>query len=96
MAMGRYRHIVFDANADALPASFDLRLAIWHRQPIAHVEARLHGEHHARLQLHVVLTEAIGPHIVYIKAKPVAGAVHVEVAVGPLLDHPVKGSCQQP
>ena len=44
----------------------------------------------------MVLTEAIGPHIVYIKAQPVAGAVHVEVAVGPLLDHPIKGSRQQP
>ena len=96
MAVAGHGHIVFDANADALPARLDLRLALWHRQPIAHVEARLHGEHHARLQLHVVLTEAIGPHIVNIKAQPVAGAVHVEMAVGPLLDHPIEGSRQQP
>ena len=43
----------------------------------------------------MVFTEAIGPHIVYIKAQPVAGAVHVKVAVGPLLDYPIKGSRQQ-
>ena len=43
----------------------------------------------------MVLTEAIGPHIVHIETQPMAGAVHVEVAIGPLLDHPIQRADQQ-
>ena len=67
-----------------------------HRQAIAHIKPRLHGEHHAGLKLHVVLTQAVSPYIVHIETQPVAGAVHVEVAVRALLDDPVGLAGQQP
>ena len=88
-------HVVFNPDADALPALFDGGLPLWQRQPIAHIQARLDREHHARLQLHVVLAQPIGAHIVHIQAQPVARAVHVEVAVGPLLDDSVQRTRQQ-
>ena len=90
-----YGHVVFYADANALPARINGGLALRHRQPITHVEAWLHGEHHARLQLHGVFAEPVGTHVVDIQPQPVAGAVHVQVPVGPLFDQSVHFAHQQ-
>ena len=83
------RHIVLDADADALPAIVDGRLSFRDRQTIADVQARLHREHHAGLQLNVMLPEAVSAHIVHIQTQPVTGAVHVEMAISPLFDQAI-------
>ena len=95
MAVLRDRHVVLDADADPLPALLDRRLPLGHRQPVADIQARLHRQHHARLQHHGVLAEAVGAHVVDIEAQPVAGAVHVQVPVGALLDDAVRLAAQQ-
>jgi hypothetical protein len=55
-----HRHLVFDAEADALPARLAGGLPLRHRQAITHIQTWLHGEHHAGLKRHVVLAETVG------------------------------------
>ena len=43
-----------------------------------------------------MLPKPVGPDIVDIQAKPVAGAVHVEMAVSVLLNHAIDAAAQQP
>ena len=43
-----------------------------------------------------MLPKPVGADIVHIQAEPVAGAVHVEVAVGVLLNHGIDAAAQQP
>ena len=88
-------HVILNADANALPALINGRLALRHRQPIAHIKPRLHREHHARLQLHMVFAQAVSAHIVHIQPQPMAGAVHVEVPVGPLVDQAIQIASKQ-
>ena len=46
------------------------------------VEARLDRQHHPRLQHPPLLAELVVADVVHVHAQPVAGAVHVELAVG--------------
>ena len=89
MAVRGDRHIVFDANADALPALIDLRLTFGHSQPITDVQPRLDGEHDAGLQSHRPLTQAIGTDVMHVEAEPVPGAMHIKVAIVAVFDHRV-------
>src|SRR3546814_8710987 len=71
---GGNRHIVFDANADALPARRHLAAR-------RDVDARFDGEHHAWLQLTIGAGQTVIADIVYIEPKPVPGLVHVKALV---------------
>ena len=95
MAVLGHGDIVFNPDADALPALFDLWLALGDRQPVTDIEARLNGQDHPGLEAHMVFTQAIGADVMDIEAQPMAGAMHVEVAVGPLLDDPVHLTAEQ-
>ena len=87
--------IVLDADADAFPAIVDLRLTLRHAEAITDVKARLHREHHARLQRSGLLTEPISPHVMHIQSQPMAGAMHVQMPVVAPVDDSVHVPDQQ-
>ena len=88
-------NIVFNPDADAFPAISDDRLPIRNREPITDVEPRLNGENHPRCEVDGVFSQPVGTDVVHIEPQSMAGAVHVEVSVGTLLDHTVNLSSQQ-
>jgi hypothetical protein len=67
-------HIFLNPNPNTLPTVLNGRLALRHRQTVAHLKPRLHGQHHAGLQGHRVFTQPVDADNVYIKPQPVAGA----------------------
>src|SRR5688500_266985 len=78
-ALGGHHDVVFDAHADALPAR---------RHALAagrDVEPGLEREHHTRLEQAEFAVDAVVADVVHVEAEPMAGLVHVEAAVGLLL-----------
>eukprot|EP01022_Parablepharisma_sp_SALTPOND_P033110 TRINITY_DN881_c1_g1_i15.p1 TRINITY_DN881_c1_g1~~TRINITY_DN881_c1_g1_i15.p1 ORF type:complete len:1351 (-),score=485.80 TRINITY_DN881_c1_g1_i15:36729-40781(-) len=75
-----------------LDADADVPELLRHAFGRTHVDARFDGQHHARLQRAPGLVAlgidgvAVVAHVVYVHAQPVAGAVHVELAIVALLD----------
>ena len=67
-------HIFLNPNPNTLPTVLNGRLALRHRQTVAHLKPRLHHQHHAELQGHAVFAQPVVADIVYIQPQPVAGA----------------------
>jgi hypothetical protein len=67
--------IFLNPNPNTLPTVLNGRLALRHRQTVAHLKPRLHHQHHAWLQGHAVFAQPVGTDIVHIKPQPAAGAV---------------------
>ena len=77
------QHVVLGADADAAP--FRMRPLVSSGR---HIQARLDGEHHARLQQARFAVDAVVADVVHVQAEPVPGLVAVEalvVAVGDVL-----------
>ena len=68
-------HIILNPNPNTLPTVLNGRLALKHRQTVAHLKPRLHHQHHAGLQGHGVFAQPVDADNVYIKPQPAAGAV---------------------
>jgi hypothetical protein len=67
-------HIFLNPNPNTLPTVLNGRLALRHRQTVAHLKPRLHQQQHAGLQGHAVFAQPVVADIVYIQPQPVAGA----------------------
>jgi hypothetical protein len=73
-------NIVLDTNTDVPPLARDLLVSG------RHVQSRLDGHDHAGLEHPPLAPDLVVADVVHIHAQPVTGAVHVELAVAPLLD----------
>jgi hypothetical protein len=60
------------------------------------VEAGLDRQHHARLEHAPLVADLVVADVVHVHAQPVAGAVHVEAAVGAVLDQRRHPALEQP
>ena len=70
-----HQHVILDANANTPPL-------LVHRGVIRrHIQTRLHGQRHARLQLAPLFLNAVITHVMHIQTQPMAGAVHKELSV---------------
>ena len=66
-------HIFLNPNPNTLPTVLNGRLALRHRQTVAHLKPRLNHQHHAGLQGHAVFAQPVVADIVYIQPQPGAG-----------------------